>query len=59
MRIPRSLSQKPKKARFTSNFTLKLWNDLTIKWNDLTWNKLTMERSDRKIVSLFSVQQKR
>ena len=28
-----------KKARFTSNFTLKLWNDLTIKWNDLTWNK--------------------
>ena len=25
-----------------------LWNDLTLLWNDLTWNDLTMERSDRK-----------
>ena len=24
-----------------------LWNDLTIDWNDLTWNDLTMERTDR------------
>ena len=23
-----------------------LWNDLTIDWNDLTWNDLTMERTD-------------
>ena len=29
------------KARFISNFTLKLWNALTIKGNDVT-----MERSD-------------
>ena len=25
-----------------------LWNDLTLLWNDLTWNDLTMERSDCK-----------
>ena len=24
-----------------------LWNDVTELWNDLTWNDLTMERSDR------------
>ena len=24
-----------------------LWNDMTVKWNDLAWNDLTMERSDR------------
>lgn len=24
-----------------------LWNDLTIKYNDLAWNYLTMERSDQ------------
>ena len=23
-----------------------LWNDLTIEWNDLTWNDLTMERTN-------------
>ena len=28
--IPRSLSQEAKKARITSSFKLKLWNDLTI-----------------------------
>ena len=26
---------------------LVLWNDVAIKWNDLAWNDLTMERSDR------------
>ena len=41
--IPRSFSQEAKKARITSSFKLKLWNDLTIKCNNLT-----MERSDRK-----------
>ena len=25
-----------------------LCNDLTIEWNDLTWNDLNMERNDRK-----------
>ena len=34
------------KGRFTSSFTLKLWNDLTIKSNNLAWNDLSMERSD-------------
>ena len=29
-------------------FTLKQWNDLTIKWIDLVWNDLTMEQGDRK-----------
>lgn len=24
-----------------------LWDDLTIKWNDLDWNNLTMEQSDQ------------
>ena len=45
--VPRSLGQesiphalKPKKASFMSDFPLKLWNNLTIKWHDLT-----MERS--------------
>ena len=33
---------------FTSSFTPKLWNDLVIKWNDLGWKHLTMERSDHK-----------
>ena len=27
-----------------------LWNDLTLLWNEMTWNDLTMERSDRKPV---------
>ena len=40
---PRSLSQEAKKARITPSFKLKLWNDLTIKCNNLT-----MERSNRK-----------
>ena len=31
MYIPHFLSNKPKKACFTSSFTLKLWNDLTKK----------------------------
>ena len=31
MSIPRSLTISQKKARFTSSFTLKLWNDLTKK----------------------------
>ena len=30
------------------SFTLKLWNSLTIKWNDQAWNDLTMERCDLK-----------
>ena len=25
-----------------------LWNGLTVTWNDLTWNKMTMQRTDRK-----------
>ena len=44
MCISRSLSHKPLKERFSSSCTLKLWNDLTIKWNNLTWND-DMERS--------------
>ena len=24
-----------------------IWNELTILWNDLTWNDLTMKRNDR------------
>lgn len=43
--ITRSLSHKPKKARFTSSFTLKLWNNLTNEWNELT-----MKRSKTYIV---------
>lgn len=43
MCVPRSLSHKPQRAHFTTSFTLKLWNDLTIKWNDQTWNDLTMK----------------
>ena len=56
MCISRSLSHKPLKERFSSSCTLKLWNDLTIKSNDLTWNDPTMERSDRKtLILLFSM----
>ena len=60
MCISRSLSHKPLKERFSSTCTLKLWNDLTIKSNDLTWtmtwNNPTMERSDRKtLILLFSM----
>ena len=29
-----------------SNELTFLWNDLTIEWNDLTWNDLTMERTN-------------
>ena len=29
-------------------FAINWMNDLTIDWNDLTWNDLTMERNDRK-----------
>ena len=36
MCIPRSISQEAKKARFTSSFTRKLWNDLTV--NGLEWS---------------------
>ena len=43
MCVPRSLSHKPQRAHFTTSFTLKLWNDLTMKWNDQTWNDLTMK----------------
>lgn len=28
-----------KKGRFTSSSTLKLWNNLTVKWNDLTMER--------------------
>ena len=31
----------------SGNVLTILWNDLTIKGNDLAWNHLTMERSDR------------
>ena len=48
MCIPRSLSHKPKRVHFTLSFTLKLRNDLTIKWKDLTWNDLTMEQREHK-----------
>ena len=24
-----------------------LWNEVTIFWNEVTWNEVTMERSDR------------
>ena len=34
-------------AFFWNELTI-LRNDLTIDWNDLTWNDLTMERNDRK-----------
>ena len=38
------LSNKPKKACFTLSITLKLWNDLTMKWNDLTMgNEVTVK----------------
>ena len=50
MCVPRSLSHKHQRAHFTTSFTLKLWNDLTIKWNDQTWNDLTMKLSDCKMV---------
>ena len=23
------------------------WNEVTVRWNEMTWNELTMERSDR------------
>ena len=23
------------------------WNEVTIRWNEVTWNEVTMERSDR------------
>ena len=26
-----------------------MWNELTILWNDLTWNDLTMEQNDHRI----------
>ena len=48
MCIPRSLSHKPKRVHFTLSFTLKLWNDLTIKWKNLTWNDLTIEQREHK-----------
>ena len=34
--------------KFRKIYLTFLWNDLTIDWNDLTWNNLTMERNDRK-----------
>ena len=30
-----------------SDHSILLWDDLTIKWNDLNWNNLTMEQSDQ------------
>ena len=48
MCIPRSLSHKPKRVHFTLSFTLKLRNDLTIKWKDMTWNDLTMKQREHK-----------
>ena len=50
MCVPRSLSHKHQIAHFTTSFTLKLWNDLTIKWNDQTGNDLPMKSSDCKMV---------
>ena len=23
------------------------WNEVTVRWNEVTWNEVTMERSDR------------
>ena len=23
------------------------WNEVTVRWNEMTWNEVTMERSDR------------
>lgn len=41
-RIPHSFSQEAKKASFTWSLMLKLWNNMTIKLNDLAslrqWN---------------------
>ena len=34
--------------KFRKIYLTFLWNHLTIDWNDLTWNDLTMERNDRK-----------
>lgn len=33
--IPRSFSQEAKKASFTWSLMLKLWNNMTMKWNDV------------------------
>lgn len=41
-RIPHSFSQEAKKASVTWSLMLKLWNNMTIKWNDVAslrqWN---------------------
>lgn len=34
-RIPHSFSQEAKKASFTWSLMLKLWNNMTMKWNDV------------------------
>ena len=36
------------KERSDQNFEPNEWNDLTVPSNELTWNEMTMERSDRK-----------
>ena len=41
-------SLEAKKGHFTLSFTRKLWSNLTIKWNDLAWNDLTMGRNNSK-----------
>lgn len=33
--IPHSFSQEAKKASFTWSLMLKLWNNMTMKWNDV------------------------
>ena len=32
----------------STNLAFHMWDELTILWNDLTWNDLTMERNDRR-----------
>ena len=34
-RIPHSFNQEDKKASFTWSLMLKLWNNMTMKWNDV------------------------
>ena len=31
----------------SSNEVTIFWNEVTVRWNEMTWNEVTMERSDR------------